>query len=71
MVLKYRGDHTGQYDHASRTGLLGKVIGPDAGGSYRVISATSYDAENDVTLAETTVIVHPAKVFDAMQGDDA
>lgn len=67
MALKYRGDQTGTYDHRTRTGLVGKVIGPDAGGAYRVISAAAYDAENDVTLAETSVLVHPEHVFDAIE----
>lgn len=71
MALKYRGDHRGQYDHAAKTGLVGKVIGPDAGGAYRVITGAEYDAEHDVTLATTELLVHPSRVFDSIQGEDA
>lgn len=57
--LNYRGDHTETYDHASGTGLIGKVVGPNADGQWYVVLDAEYDPLTDRTTAELQAIVSP------------
>jgi hypothetical protein len=63
VALKYRGDRTGSYDRGRGTGLVGKVVGPDARGHFRVITGAIYDEASDITTCDSEALVDPAAVL--------
>jgi len=67
MPLHYRGDRSAVYDPQRRTGLIGKVMGPDVDGQYLVCTDAAYDPETDVTTAEVQMVLHPEARLAAMQ----
>lgn len=70
MSLKYRGDQTGDFDPKSETGLVGKVVGPTANGRWLVVTGAEYDADKDVTHAETALLQDPNSLFERMVAGD-
>lgn len=67
-MLKYQGDCSGQYDHATGAGLVGKIIGPTPKGYLRVVEAT-YDAELDQTFAKTECLVSPTAALARIEAE--
>lgn len=61
--LIYQGDQSSSYDHGTGTGLVGKVMGPDARGIYMVVTDAVYDAETDTTVATFRRMPHPEDVL--------
>lgn len=57
--MHYRGDQTADFSRDTRTGLVGRVLGPNAKGQWFVIVSASYDPDSDTTYADAEAILSP------------
>lgn len=69
MPMHYAGNRAQPYDHARGTGLVGKVMGPDADGEYLHCTDATYDPETDTTTAEFAMLIHPERAMAKMQDE--
>lgn len=50
-TVSYAGNRTGDYDHETGKGLVGKVLGPGYDGLQYLVADAVYDPETDRTRA--------------------
>jgi len=59
VQITYSGDCSAPYSRQDRTGLVGKVLGPNAAGRWFLITDAAYDVETDTTHATAEPILDP------------
>lgn len=64
MPMHYPGDRAQSYDHTTKTGLIGKVMGPDLDGAFMQCTDAVYDPEASTTTAEFQMLVHPERALE-------
>ena len=67
VAFRYQGDVSGPYDHARKTGMVGKVFGPDASGVYRIVTEATYDSDLDATIVTSAILLDPAAALARLQ----
>lgn len=58
--MRFRGDRSAEYLQTSRTGMKGKVVGPNLAGQYFLITEAHYDEASDSTYLTAEPILDPA-----------